>query len=121
MSRTQFYEWFKRFKEGRMSVGADPMPRRPSTSTNDDHVDRLRAVIRGNRSLAAREVADETGISIGSCRLIFTEKNFRSVASEEKFVPRLLIDDKKDSRVEVSQELLASANGNENYTFHCCS
>jgi len=24
MSRTQCYEWFQRFKEGRMSVGEDP-------------------------------------------------------------------------------------------------
>ena len=41
MSRTQCYEWFKRFKEGRMSVGEDPRQGRPSTSTKDDHVERL--------------------------------------------------------------------------------
>ena len=44
MSRTQRYEWFKRFKEGRMSVGGDPRPGPPSISTNDDHVARVRAV-----------------------------------------------------------------------------
>jgi hypothetical protein len=32
MSRKQCYEW-KRFKEGRMPVGEDPRPGRPSTST----------------------------------------------------------------------------------------
>jgi hypothetical protein len=32
MSRTRCYELFKRFKEGRMSVGEDPRPGRPSTS-----------------------------------------------------------------------------------------
>ena len=32
-----------------------------------------------------------------------------------KFVQRLLIDDQKDYRVEISQELLANANGNENF------
>ena len=42
MSRTQRYEWFKRFKEGRMSVGEDPRPGRLSTSTNDDHVEGVR-------------------------------------------------------------------------------
>jgi len=50
-----------------MSVGEDPRPGRPSTSTNDDHVERVRAVIRGNRRLTVCEVADEVGISIGSC------------------------------------------------------
>jgi len=32
-----------------------------------------------------------------------------------KFVPRLLNDDQKQNRVEISQELLADANGNENF------
>ena len=49
-----------------MSVGEDLRPGRPSISTNDDHVDRVRAVFRGNRCLTVREVADEVGISVGS-------------------------------------------------------
>ena len=32
-----------------------------------------------------------------------------------KFVPRLLTDEQKENRVEISQELLADANGNENF------
>ena len=32
-----------------------------------------------------------------------------------KFVPRLLTDDREENRVEISQELLANANGNENF------
>jgi len=74
MSRTQCCEWFKRFKEGRMSVGEDPRPGRHSTSTYDDHVDRVRAEIRGNRRLTVRDVADEVGISTGSFHQIVTEK-----------------------------------------------
>ena len=37
----------------------------------------------------------------------------RSVSA--KFVPRLLTDDQKENRVEISQELLANVNGNENF------
>jgi len=66
MSRTQPYVWFKRFRNGRVLVGEDPRPSRHSTSTNDDHVERFRAVICGNRRLTVREVADELGISTGS-------------------------------------------------------
>jgi hypothetical protein len=55
------------FKEWRMSVGEDPRPGRLSTLTNDDHVGKVRAVIRGNHRLTVREVADEVGVSIGSC------------------------------------------------------
>jgi hypothetical protein len=70
-----------------MSVTEDPWPKRHSTLTNDDHVERVRAVIRGNRRLTIREVADEVDISIGSCHQIFTEKlQMRHVSAE--FVPR---------------------------------
>jgi len=72
MSQTQCYEWFKCFKEGRMSVGEDPRPGRPSTSPNNDHVERVCAAIHGNHSLTVQEVVDEVGISIGSCHQIFT-------------------------------------------------
>ena len=71
MSRKQCCEWCKRVQEGRMSVSEDPRPGRPSTSTNDNHVERVHAVIRGNGCLTVREVADEVGISIGSCHQIF--------------------------------------------------
>ena len=54
------------------------------------------------------------GISIGSCHQILTEKLQRHRVSA-KFVPRLLTDDQKENRVEISQELLANANGNENF------
>jgi len=73
MSRTQCYAWFKGFKEGRMSVGEDPRPGQPSTSTNNDYAKRVHAVIYGNCRLTVREVADEVGISIESCHQNFTE------------------------------------------------
>ena len=114
MRRTQCYEWFKRFEGGRISVGEDPRPGRPSTSTDDDYVERVRAVIRGKRRLTVRDVADEVRISIGSNHLMLAEK-FQMLPSSAKFVPHLLTDDQKDSRDEIIQELFANANGNENF------
>jgi len=94
--------------------GAECRPGRPSTSTNDDHVERVCAVIYGHRRLTVREVADEVGIGIGSCYQIFTEKlQIRHFSA--KFMPRLLTDDQKDKCVEISQELLADSNGNESF------
>ena len=55
-----------------MPVGENHRPGRLSTSTNDDHVHRVHAVVPGNRRLTGREVADEVGIIIGSFRQIFT-------------------------------------------------
>jgi len=45
---------------------------------------------------------------------MFTEKRqMRRVSA--KFVPRLLTDDQKENRIEISHELLANVNGNENF------
>ena len=74
-----------------MSVGEDARPGRPSTSTSDDHVKRVRAVILGNHRLTVRKVADEVGISIGSCHKMFTQK-LQMHCDSTKFVPHLLTD-----------------------------
>ena len=97
-----------------MSIGEDPRPGRPCTSTNDDHVERVCAVIRGNHCLTVQEVADKVSISIGSFHQILTEKHQLHCVSA-KFMPLLLTDDQKENHVEISQELLANANGNKNF------
>jgi hypothetical protein len=51
MRRMQCYEWFKHFKEGRTSVSEGLRPGRPSTSTDDCHVERVHEAICGNRRL----------------------------------------------------------------------
>jgi AraC-like DNA-binding protein len=87
----------------------DRRPGQLSTSTNDNHVHRVPAVIHGNHRLSVQEVADEVGISTGSCQQIFTEKlRMRRVSA--KFVLHLLTEDQKKNRVEINQELLANAN-----------
>ena len=114
MSTKQCYEWFKRFQEGRASVDEVPRPGRHSTSTDDGHVQMVRHVIRANRRLTVREVAEEVDISVGSCHQILTEKlQMRRVSA--KFVPRLLTNDQKENRVQISQELLTNASGNYNF------
>ena len=83
-----------------MSVGEDSRLERPSTSTNEDHVETVRAVTRRNRRLTVREVADEVGVSIGSCHQIFTEK-LQMLFVSAKFVQCLLADDQKENHVEI--------------------
>jgi transposase len=58
---------------------------------DDDHFEKVLAVIRQNFRLTAREVATELGIRKRSCHLILTDKQkMRHVAA--KFVSRLLTD-----------------------------
>ena len=91
LSRTQCHEWYQRFKSGRTSVEDDPKSGLPSTSMDDDHVEKVLAVMRQNRRLTVREVAEEVGICKSTCHLILTDKlQMRRVAA--KLVPRLLTD-----------------------------
>jgi hypothetical protein len=104
----------KRFKEGRTSVDDDPRSGRPSTSKTDDNVAKVREVIHSNRRLPVREVAEEVSISKTVCHEILTE-NLGMNRIAAKFVPRLLTEDQKQNRDDVSQELLDRANDDDNF------
>jgi len=114
MSRMQYFEWYSRFKTGRTSIDEDPRSGRPSTSTDDLHIDAVRDLIIQNCRLSIREIAEDVGISFGSFQAILTEKlNMHRVAA--KFVPRVLTEDQKATRVNISQELLDHINVDENF------
>ena len=66
MGRTQVFDWFRRFKEGRTSAENDPHSGRPSTSRNEEMIAKVRTTVRNNRRLTVQEIADECGISMGS-------------------------------------------------------
>ena len=84
--------WHKRFKNGRLSVEDDERSGRPFTSTDDPHIDEINTLVRANRRLTVRELAEDCGISVGSCHHILTEElNMHRVAA--KFVPRLMTSD----------------------------
>ena len=109
MSSTQCYKWFKSFKEGTTSVSENPRPGRPSTSTDNCHVER----VCGNR-LTVQEVAEEMGISVGSCHAILTRK-LQMYHVSAKFVPCLLTDGQKENQVSISQDIMANADADENF------
>ena len=105
MSRTRVYVWYKRFQEGREDVEDDERPGRPSTSTTDENVEKVKEMVINERRITIREVADDVGISIGSCHEIFSNLLVmkRVVA---KFVPKLLNFEQKQRRMEVAHESL---------------
>ena len=72
LSRMQCHEWYQHFKLGRISIEDDP--KSAFHSMDDDHVEKVLAVILQNRRLGVREVAEEVGICKCSCHLILTDK-----------------------------------------------
>lgn len=114
MSRARVYEWYKRFRDGRTSVDSEERSGRPSTSTNEVMVNTVRAVIRDDRRLTVREVAEDLNLSYGSVQTILTENlGMRRVSA--KFVPRLLTDEQKHDRLSKATELLECARGDPNF------
>ena len=66
LSRTQVFEWHKAFSEGREVVENLPLASRPSTSVNDDNIEKVKKIVFGNRRVGIREVAEALEISYWS-------------------------------------------------------
>ena len=105
MSKTRVHEWYKRFQDGREDVEDDERPGRPSTSTTDENVKKVKEMVMNDRRITIREVADDVSISISSCHESFSNVlGMKRVAA--KFVPKLLNFEQKQQRMEVTQESL---------------
>lgn len=105
LSRTQVFDWAKKFKEGREVVENESHQRRPRTSVTEDNIRLIRDLIEGDRRLTVDEIAREVQISHGSVHSIITEHlGFRKVCA--RWVPRLLTNDQKEVRKAICQRLL---------------
>ena len=70
LSKTQVFEWYKAFSEGREVVENLPHASRPSTSVNDDNIERVKKIVLENRRVGIREVAEALNISYRSTQHI---------------------------------------------------
>ncbi|VVC26015.1 DDE superfamily endonuclease domain [Cinara cedri] len=68
------FDWFKCFKEGRISIEDDHRSGRSSTSKSNDTIDFVQNKIGYDRRLTVREVANEVDISIGTCHSILSDE-----------------------------------------------
>ena len=67
--RKYIFEWHKAFSEGREVVENLPHASRPSTSVNDDNIEKVKKIVLENRA-GIREVAEALNISHGSIQHI---------------------------------------------------
>jgi len=104
MGRTQLFDCFRRFKEGRTSVESDPHSGRLSTSRNEEMNAIVRTIVRNNRRLTVREIADDCGISVGSRDAVLTD-DLHMTRVCVKFVPFLLTDDQHEQHQTIARDL----------------
>ncbi|KAL4083381.1 hypothetical protein QTP88_028705 [Uroleucon formosanum] len=104
LSRCVTFDWFTRFKEGRISIEDNHRPGRPSTSKTNDTITLVRDKIISDQRLTVREVANEVGISIGTCHSILSDElGMKRVSA--KLVPKLLTEEQIEHRIEVYLDL----------------
>ena len=109
VSQKSVCKWYKLFTEGREEVNDDARPGRSSTSTTTEKTQAVKKIVMENRRITVREVAEDVGISVGSCHAIFLDiLGLKRVAA--KFVPKLLNSDQKTSRMTIAQEILNDVN-----------
>lgn len=105
MKKTAVYDWYGRFREGREEDDDDDRSGRPSSSSTDENITKVKAIVLENRRITIRECAEDLNISYGSCEAIIThELGMRRVAA--KMIPKLLNFQQKQYRKEVAQQML---------------
>ena len=88
---------------------SDPRSESPFTSRKEEVIDQVCEKVLEDRRLTVQEIVAEVGISTGSVHSILTEDlNLRRVSA--KFVPKLLKEQQKELRKEVSDDMLDLAN-----------
>ena len=108
LKKSSVFEWHRRFKEGREEVQDDPRSRQPKTQRPDENVDRVRTLVRSDRRLGVRVIAEELNMNRETVRQIVKEDlGMRKISA--KMVRRILTHDQKQRRLHISSDLLRNA------------
>jgi hypothetical protein len=103
MKKSSVFEWHKRFKEGQEDVKDDERTGCPKTHRTDENVE-VRKLVRSDRRLSVRMMAEELNLDRETVRKILTEDlGMRKVSG--KMVPQIFSDDQKQRRLDVCSDL----------------
>ncbi|XP_060575741.1 protein GVQW3-like [Ruditapes philippinarum] len=103
-SRTLVFDWHKRFREGQTEITDSARSGRPGNDQRS--IQDVKDVIAKDRRKSIYDIADTVGLCHGTVHMIVTKLflNMNKVCA--RWVPRLLTDENKATRVDASRELL---------------
>jgi len=114
LSCARVFEWFSRFKKGDLSIEDQPRSGRPSSSQNNENIAKIREKLNKDHRYTIDELSEVTGVSWSSVQRILTQDlGMRRVAA--KFVPRLITEDQRKSRLAVCQDLKRELENDPNF------
>jgi hypothetical protein len=105
LSRARVFEWHRRFLGVREDVEDDEQPGRPVTMKTDENVDKVRTLVRNDRRLSIRMIAEEWNVDKETVRQILTE-NLKMKKVCAKMVPKNFSKDQKLNMEEMCQNVL---------------
>jgi len=98
IKKTTVYNWVKRFSEGRESVTEEERSGRPATSRTEENIAKVHQILRENRRLTVRSIAEQVNVDRETVRKILTEDlDMRKVCA--KMVQKELTEEQKQRRV----------------------
>ena len=104
MSRTRVFEWHKRFHEGRTEVEDDERSRRPTTSKTTYNNREIEKIVREDRRLSIRLIAERMSIDKETMWQVLHENlHMTKVCAQD--VSKLSTSDQKEKRQEVCADI----------------
>lgn len=105
MSRARVFEWHKRFYEGREEVEDDERSGRPVTVRSDENVQKINGIVRTDRRLSTRMIADMVNTNRETVRqILHDELNMTKICA--KMVPKNLTQEQKDHRKNICSDIM---------------
>ncbi|GFX48184.1 mariner Mos1 transposase [Trichonephila clavipes] len=113
LSHARVSEWFKRFKDGRQDVEDDSRPGHPSTSKTDENVEKVVSLIRSDRRLSIRAIAETVNID-KECVWQILHDNLNMQKVWAKMVPKILTFEQQATRKNVCTDILDAIKNDPN-------